>query len=106
MLVDRPGAEIAAAWHEDAGLLEPAQQRAEQIIGAADAADFVMRRFPGLMVQWIDKQRSLLIASDLGAETFADLEHDIDIGDIRHVFDLAGAIQKHRSRNNPQSGIF
>ena len=80
--------------------------RADEIIGGADAAH---QRVGGLGIAHIcaaELQRVRTQAADLCAHAVQNLQQEPDIGDIRHVFDAAGAVYEQCCRKNRHGGVF
>ena len=106
VLVDGARAEVAAAGQRHAGMAEAAELRADEIIGGADTAH---QRVGGLRIAHIcaaELQRIRTQAADLCAHAVQNLQQEPDIGDIRHIFDAAGAVYEQCCRKNRHGGVF
>ena len=86
MLVDRPRAEIAPAGQRDFHLAETAEQRAHEIIRAAELADHVVQRGGRRHAGGIDAH---YIRTDPGTDRshlFEYFKHQFDVDDVGQIF--------------------
>ncbi len=92
MLVDRPDPQVAASRHGDDGVVEPAEERTEKIIGAAHVAGELFRGDIGSDRPGIDFERGFIEVAHTGAHIVEDSRNGSDICNIRDIFNTANAV--------------
>ena len=100
VLVDGADAEVAAARHGNMGMAEAAELCADQIIGSTDAAHQLNGSRGVARVRAVDLDCVAAIAVDLRAHVAQDLQQQPHVGDIRYVFNPAGAAHQQSCRQD------
>ena len=106
MLVNGADTEVAAAGHGHFGLTEPAQLRANEVVGSANTTHQINGRHNIPHAGAVQLQRVAGLSADGHAHVRKDLQQQAHIGNIRHVFNTAGAAHQQRRRQNGHSSVF
>ena len=104
--IDRADAEVAAAGQRDLRAVEPAKQRADQVIGRAQLAGHLMRHDVGCDVFGVDFDRVFIEIAYLRPHARQNAQHGDHVADIRYIFKAANILRQKRGRDNRDGGVF
>ncbi|MPN18021.1 hypothetical protein SDC9_165379 [bioreactor metagenome] len=106
MLIDRARADNAAAGRGELHLVEPSQQRAEQIVGRAHAADRLAERFGVRKRARVDAHAIPVRIIDGNAQLLQDFLEALDVLNVRQVLEYAGFTRENCGRYDGDRGVF
>ena len=106
VLVDGPHTEVAPAGHGHGGLTEAAQQRADEIVGGADAAGHVIGGMGGADGVAVQLHGVAVQDPDPGSQLLQNVQQQSHVADLGDVFNAAGAVHQQGGGYDGNGGVF
>ena len=105
MLINGTGAQVTAARRRHLGGPEPAQQRADKIIGSPDLAGHHVG-YPGIAdTGAVDVHRGTVHGADICTQFLENFQNKGDVADLGNVLDPAHAVHQQGGRNDGHRGV-
>ena len=106
VLVNGPGAQVAAARHSHLRRAEPPQQRAKEVVAGPHLAGKLVGDLGAVDAGGIDLVGAFADHADIGAQLAQDLQRGHDVADAGQVFNDALAARQDGSGQNGNGSIF
>ncbi len=106
VLIHRTGGKVAAAGHRHMAFPKTAKLRAHQIVGGADFSHQRGIGFAVLGVGAVNFYGRVISISNVSAHLLQNLKQKPHIGNIRDIFNQAGAFYQKGGWNNRDCGVF